>query len=730
MLKIEYFLLLLFLANKIYSNESILSIYLIDNIKYAKFITPITDDENNLYILSGNYSDKNIEENDTIFNRAMLKFNSNGQLIGNYCFISDYIFNYPEIVYFKKNNGNYLLLYTSSSLELFNIETNKIIKETNNTLDSYEYKSSLKKIDNNNYFYVYINWDNIFLINHILFKNEEESYLIESHEIDNILVNKGIISCDVTHGNDLFILCMYLNKNDDLEISSFSSDFAFIKKQTLENMITPTHDYFFKIIYFKNNNKFIIMYSFEDFSRLRYIKYINNRLVNQLGLILDDENDYLDIAETQLSPLYDHNDIISINSSKVLKISTNLDDIIISIYDIYDSDSALSIKTYKFKNINNYKSFINPRLSIFNNIIVVCLSTLYLTEQRIGYFFISYPKPSNLEITSNNNIEIKNLISIENNLFNYISKIKIIDIPSEFVFYNSNDKPIEIGDILFFNDSLVFKQYKINSTSYLKYEVISLEDYDNDSPDYEIIYPSNSEKNVEKANILINGGNGILTISISDCDNDFLPLENENMCSYISNIPEGFYLDDNQDKFVRCYNNCKSCFGPYLNNSYMNCRECQEGYTKTEDTYSCYNSLPLYYYLDKNIFRRCSQNCTKCFNYTENSCLDCISGFTYYLSSNSCIDNNDIVEEKMSHNESRFRWIFIFIFVIAIIIGAIIVFRPLENVELEVSRYTFQGTMNEEKDKRKRRKTKEEKDINRALESIKTLQEMPFIDSS
>ena len=202
------------------------------------------------------------------------------------------------------------------------------------------------------------------------------------------------------------------------------------------------------------------------------------------------------------------------------------------------------------------------------------------------------------------------------------------------------------------------------------------------------------------------------------------------MCSYISNIPEGFYLDDNQDKFVRCYNNCKSCFGPYLNNSYMNCRECQEGYTKTEDTYSCYNSLPLYYYLDKNIFRRCSQNCTKCFNYTKNSCLDCISGFTYYLSSNSCIDNNDIVEEKMSHNESRFRWIFIIIFVIAIIIGAIIVFRPLENMELEVSRYTFQGTMNEENHKRKRRKTKEEKDINRALESIKTLQEMPFIDSS
>ena len=333
------------------------------------------------------------------------------------------------------------------------------------------------------------------------------------------------------------------------------------------------------------------MNSFENNSRLRYIKYINNKFINQLGLISDDDNNYIDIPETQLSPLFSNNDIILFGPNKLLKISTYLSDLIISIYDFYNYDSSLSIKTFKFKDIQAYSSFKNPRLSLFNNIIIVCLSTIFLKERKIGYFFINYPKPTNIQITNNNNISIKSLISIENNIFNCDAKIKIIEIPEDFIFYNSSNKPIKEGDYLYLNDMLVFRQYRIYSQFYLKYQVFSIVDYNNNSSYFERIYPNNSKANNEKLNIPIKGENGQLTLNIKECNNDFLTLEGrEVMCSHIDNKVEGYYLDYKNNMFKKCYRNCKTCFGPFINDSYMNCIECRNGYKKTEDTNSCFDT--------------------------------------------------------------------------------------------------------------------------------------------
>ena len=711
-----FFAFLFFLINKIYSNESILSINIIESINSAQFINPIIDDKNNLYIITGNYSEENIYDSNINYNRVILKYSSNGQLIENISFISDYIFNNPEIVYVNKYNSPYLLFYTSSSIGLFNIERKQFAYEKDINDELFQYKISLKKLDNSLYFYAYKNEEQ-FKIKNIILKDNQE-FLLENHAINYIFLNEGSISCDITNGNEFFILCLYLNRNNRLEISSFSSDYIIQNKQLIEETYITNRNYFFKILYFKDNNKFIIMNSFESYSRLRYIKYINNKFLNQIGLISDDENNYIDIAETQLSPLFENNDIILFVPNKLLKISTYLNDLIISIYDFYNYDSSLSIKIFKFKEINDYSFFKNPRLSLFNNIITVCLSTIFLNQRKVGYFFINYPKPTNIEIISNNNIEIRNLFSIENNIFNCEPKIKIIKIPEDFIFYNSFNEQIKEGDYLYSNDSLIFRQYRIYSKFYLKYEVIINENYNNNSSYFERIYPNNSKANDEKINIPIKGENGILTINIKECNNDFLIIEGrEVICSYMSNIIEGYYLDLKKNKFMKCYRNCKTCFGPYLNDSCMNCYECRNGYYKTEDTNSCYDAPPLYYFLDNNIFRRCSENCTKCFKFGKQYCLECIPGFTFYVSINTCIPNSDIYDLTIQRIQSKFRWVFLAIFFIAIIGGAFIVFRPLPQIELEVSRYTFQGTF-------------EEKDINKQKESKRgSMLEMSLINT-
>ena len=42
----------------------------------------------------------------------------------------------------------------------------------------------------------------------------------------------------------------------------------------------------------------------------------------------------------------------------------------------------------------------------------------------------------------------------------------------------------------------------------------------------------------------------------------------------------------------------------HINLTYMNCKKCKENYIINEDTYSCFNYIPIYYYLVINILKR------------------------------------------------------------------------------------------------------------------------------
>lgn len=695
-----FFIFAFFLVNKIYSNEVILSIRSFGHLNNSNFIVPAIDEENNLYIITG---ECNNGTSTYSYYRNLLKFNSSGILIENKNFSFDQEFKNPEIDYFENEYGQFLLISTSLSIELYNISNNLIIKSIHQ--NSYGYKFSLKKLFNNNYFYSYIeinNNNNYYLgfINISLNLESKEFFSLSHHQRNQINSNSSIISCDTTYDEYKNIICVYINYNNSLVISSYNSNnFKSNINKALEN--NDKYNYFYKVIYFKDSTKFIVMNSFdENNSRLRYYKYKNNIFLNQLSFISDDENDYIQFGETQISPNYEYNDIIAINSTKILKISVLLNNIIISIFNFLNSDTTLQINSFKFINNGNYNSFKNPRLSIFNNIIVVCLSTLNINKIETGFFFIGYPKQNKTSISDNNDIKIKDLMFIENNLFDFEPKIRIIEIPEDFILYNSSNITLKKGTYLSMDDSIVFIEYKKSYLANLKYEIISIGNFNKNNKSIQTFpsYTSNKNENLN-SEIEINGYTAILDINISKCDNGFALIEEKNICTKIH--PEGYYFNISKNEYIKCFENCKTCSGGFVDEYHMNCEKCIDGYNITEDTKSCYNNLPLHYFLDNGIFRRCSENCTKCFNSTNDTCLECIKDFTFFLSKNSCIFNNDIEEMTLEHTHSRFRLVFVIIFFMAIIFGLIIVFRPIKRVESEASRYTFVGIKNEKaEDKR------------------------------
>ena len=673
------------------TEEINLSIKTIESMALPRYINSIIDEQNNLYIITGECLNGNNNQDENNFNRNILKFNSKGILIDNKTFSSNFEFKNTEIEYVKKDNNKYLLITTSSSIELFDIEKGLLLEKKANNI--YGYKTSLKKINNENYLYIYQQQEST--ISTLVIKNiflnfqNNKNILNETNYIkNNITKDKSIISCDTTNDDtNKYIICAYYNSNNQLEISSFSPNLELISTKLLEEETTTMNtSYFFKIIYFKASSKFILINSLnENITRLRYYKYKNNLFLNQLTFISDDDNDSIDIEDAQLAPLYEYNDIIALNSKQVLKISSYLDDIIISMFSFYNDDTLLEVKNFKFKENKDFSSFINPRLSIFNNIIVVCLSTMHLNQIKTGYFFINYPKATYLDISANNDIKVKNLVLIENNIFGLEPKIKITEIPEGFIFYNSENEEIKNGTYLYINDSLVFKEYKKSLLSSLKYEVISTgSNYDNYYS--KKIYPSHSSnKQFERSDFIINGEIGILNININKCDNEFCQLEGKEICTKLEY--EGFYLDKKENMYKKCHPNCKTCSGAG-DNKYMNCTTCLDGYFITEDTNSCYNELPDYYFLNKyNIYRRCSANCIRCFKRSNTSCLACSENYTFFLSNNSCVFNEDIEDIPLSHTYSRFRWVFITIFFISIMIGIIISFRPIHQFEKYESQY-------------------------------------------
>lgn len=279
-------------------------------------------------------------------------------------------------------------------------------------------------------------------------------------------------------------------------------------------------------------------------TRLRYFRYKDKNFINQLYSILDNNEQYLDIDETQQTGYNYNMDIIAVDSNKIVKVFASSDQIIITIFQFYEHETLLFIKIYNMKGYDyiGYNYLLNPRISIFRESMVVCLSAYYNGDHRAGYFFINYPNSSDIILTSNNQIiKIKDLISMENNLFSLEMKFKVLKVPKDFIFINLNEKEIKEDDILELNDELKLRQYRIKEGPYkLEYEGIAIgNDLQYSSSK---VYPS--YRDIPAASeIIIEGKESNIIINLDDCLEGYYHLDSDNnICTNIK--PEGYYIDE------------------------------------------------------------------------------------------------------------------------------------------------------------------------------------------
>ena len=470
--------------------------------------------------------------------------------------------------------------------------------------------------------------------------------IVQSSNSIKVLPFEAMISCDFTKDNS-YILCAYFSEQYNVTISVFNSNLNLLLTETLEKVANTTEcvEHFIKIVYFKGNSKFVIMNSENIYtSRFRYYTYLSNNLKNELYSIIN--KNYLDIEETQVKSNDGEIDIIAVDSDKIIKISSDYNDIfiIITIIQFYENDSYFTIKIYNMYNNNGFMYICQPRLAMFRNSFVVCAAATKNGLHRGNYFFINFPNSTDITLSSDI-IKLQNLISIENNLFSLKRKFKVINIPKDFIFINTlNSLEIKNNDVLDISIDLKLKQYRIKEGTYiLKYQGIA--EGTDSGYRYMAIYPEN-KIGIKTPEIYIEGREGSIKINFNDCLDGYYKLDYDlNLCTNIK--PKGYYLDKVNKIYKVCSTPCSECSGPKINENNMNCVECLNNYYMTEDSNSCYNKVIDNYYLDNNILRRCHSNCKKCtskaIDEDNMNCLECINNYYLTEDTNSCynkvIDN-------------------------------------------------------------------------------------------
>ena len=131
----------------------------------------------------------------------------------------------------------------------------------------------------------------------------------------------------------------------------------------------------------------------------------------------------------------------------------------------------------------------------------------------------------------------------------------------------------------------------------------------------------------------------------------------------------------------------------------MSCDSCLPGYNITEDTDSCYNELPYYYYLDNDKFRRCHERCFKCFSGSNDNdhmnCLSCTKQYFFRIDTFNCINKSD-TEETQIQDSILVYLLFVLILISSIVIAIIFLCCCLKAEEHQGRDDNIKGSTKEE----------------------------------
>ena len=527
--------------------------------------------------------------------------------------------------------------HSHTTCQLLNLNGGKIEKECG----MYGYRRFVKKIGSY-YYQAYTGINHSYLvIEKIIFSyntNPNFYTIVASNSNTRIITYECMISCDSTY-DDSHILCAYYDEKNNVSITAYNTNLQIITTKKFEIGNNNDLEDFIKIIYLRSNYNFIVMNIHDSETvAFRYIRYNNNIITNRLQSLFGLSYFY---SKNNFHKHNGENDIISVDSDKIIYLNTNNagKDIHIVIFQFIENDSILTVKKYHMINNNGFANLWQARINMIKNSFVVTLSGDINNVRKPGYFFINFPNSTDITVTNTNNIKVQNLLSLENPLFTLDLKFKVLIIPNDLIYINTlTNSKIEENEEIEKNAELKLIQYRINQgSSILKYEAIA-RGYDTSYYSCNTI-PTN--KFVKDNEVYLEGRHGKITININDCLNGFYHMEDDwNLCTNIK--PENYYIDENNKSYRKCKSPCYKCSGDLISDDNMNCISCISNYYMTENNNNCYVKEVNNYFLFNNILIRCHQDCLKCTSRENSYCLACQDG--YYLTefNKSCYKNGTI----------------------------------------------------------------------------------------
>ena len=337
-----------------------------------------------------------------------------------------------------------------------------------------------------------------------------------------------------------------------------------------------------------------------------------------------------------------------------------------------------------------------------------CIKCIYNSEDNYFYQKDSFNCILSSEFYKINNIsgnfnKIKISEIITNNKFSLTLKFKILKIPQDFIFMNSNSEEIKENDILEINDEIKVMKYRKNGQQNIfKFVGLAISSE---------IYPSNKNY-TEKSIIFFEGREGEIQFNYNgeDCLNGFYHLDYDlDLCT--------INIDEENKIYKACQSPCSECIGPIINNELMNCITCENNFYITEDTNSCYKEKENYY-LDNNTLRRCHPRCSKCItgskNDTNMTCLECIynseENYFYKEDTLNCILPSEFHKRDFIQLSTVPNYVF-YIFVAILIFSIIISFTTILSLifKKEKSSHINDKENIELPSYKKKKKNKEEK---------------------
>ena len=393
-MSIIYFLILLELVNNSYFTDNYFSLQLI----YDEVINGIYTRQ----VLSDKYlcvlGSQDVETNQKFYRYIVIYDRNTGTLVKKIKYLSNNGLVGGEAI-FLDDNSQYLLIVTAtgSNHEIINIQNSKTYYWHSSL---YGYRRQFLKYDKN-FFEIYISdTDSETIINSL---KKITGYNNDFPSIGDIASNSNpkqkkwsaMISCDLS-GNNIYVVCAYYSSDLEVTLAIYNSGTEFRTEAKYEKVDYYTLDNFIKIVYLRNTYNFVIVNSQSDsISRFRYYKYnpYYERFDSLLAPIINNGKEYLDNENIQRHVHNGENDIIAVNHEKIVQLYVNngANEIIITIFQFYNSDSALSIKSYYLKNNEGFNGFLQARINMLKNSFLISAGAGNGVVFRPSFFLFNYP---------------------------------------------------------------------------------------------------------------------------------------------------------------------------------------------------------------------------------------------------------------------------------------------------------------------------------------------------